>query len=78
MNVRPKGGAFKIKAKVKVIEFIGPLLQWCRRGQCIQVGTEGADTIDGNWSAWSAKYSDCSRTCGGGVQYRERRCNTPR
>lgn len=52
--------------------------KWCRRGQCIQLGTEGTDTIDGNWSAWSAKYSDCSRTCGGGVQYRERRCNTPR
>lgn len=52
--------------------------KWCRQGQCIQLGTEGPDAVDGAWSAWSTKYSDCSRTCGGGVQYRERRCNTPR
>ena len=53
-------------------------LQWCRRGECIQLGTEGPDTVDGAWSTWSSKYSECSRTCGGGVQYKERRCNTPR
>ncbi|XP_029182362.2 A disintegrin and metalloproteinase with thrombospondin motifs 6-like [Acropora millepora] len=52
--------------------------KWCRRGECIQLGTEGPDTVDGAWSAWSSKYSECSRTCGGGVQYKERRCNTPR
>ncbi|XP_015756260.1 PREDICTED: A disintegrin and metalloproteinase with thrombospondin motifs 18-like [Acropora digitifera] len=52
--------------------------KWCRRGECIQLGTEGPDTVDGAWSTWSSKYSECSRTCGGGVQYKERRCNTPR
>uniref|UniRef100_A0A7M4ECV1 ADAM metallopeptidase with thrombospondin type 1 motif 18 n=1 Tax=Crocodylus porosus TaxID=8502 RepID=A0A7M4ECV1_CROPO len=32
--------------------------------------------INGQWSAWS-EWSECSRTCGGGVTYRERHCNNP-
>ena len=31
---------------------------------------------DGEWSEWGG-WSECSKTCGGGVQYRERNCSNP-
>ncbi|KAK3730048.1 hypothetical protein QZH41_009566, partial [Actinostola sp. cb2023] len=52
--------------------------KWCKRGQCVTVGKTAPGSQDGGWSKWSDKYSKCSRSCGGGVQYKERRCNNPR
>ncbi|CAB4008505.1 A disintegrin and metallo ase with thrombospondin motifs 16-like, partial [Paramuricea clavata] len=47
--------------------------KWCIRGECVD---NGSPPIDGNWESWS-KYSECSRTCGVGIQYRTRKCNNP-
>lgn len=32
--------------------------------------------VNGGWSNWNA-FSECSRTCGGGVKFRSRVCNNP-
>ncbi|KAM7014738.1 A disintegrin and metalloproteinase with thrombospondin motifs 18 isoform 1-T1 [Tautogolabrus adspersus] len=50
---------------------------WCRRGQCVKYGEHGPRAVHGQWSSWS-QWSNCSRTCGGGVMYRERSCSSPR
>ncbi|XP_017573388.1 A disintegrin and metalloproteinase with thrombospondin motifs 18 isoform X1 [Pygocentrus nattereri] len=49
---------------------------WCRKGQCVKLGDHGPKAVHGQWSGWS-EWSECSRTCGGGVMYRERSCNSP-
>ncbi|XP_063778882.1 A disintegrin and metalloproteinase with thrombospondin motifs 16 isoform X2 [Pseudophryne corroboree] len=50
---------------------------WCRKGQCVKYGDVGPRPTNGQWSDWSA-WSLCSRTCGGGVSYKERQCSNPR
>eukprot|EP00076_Gallus_gallus_P010485 XP_004944310.3 A disintegrin and metalloproteinase with thrombospondin motifs 18 isoform X2 [Gallus gallus] len=50
---------------------------WCRRGQCVKYGDHGPKPVNGHWSAWS-EWSQCTRTCGGGVTYQERHCNNPK
>ena len=35
-------------------------------------------SIDGGWSAWADEYQPCSRSCGGGVQFKQRHCSAPR
>ena len=36
----------------------------------------GAGDVDGSWSKWG-DWSKCTKTCGGGLQVRERTCSNP-
>jgi len=50
--------------------------KWCIAGECSDVGSSLPPPQDGMWGPWS-NYSACSRTCGGGIRYRSRKCNNP-
>ncbi|CAH3023459.1 unnamed protein product [Porites evermanni] len=50
--------------------------KWCYKGSCIERGMI-PDSVDGGWGPWK-DYSQCSRTCGGGVSFTERHCDNPR
>ncbi|CAI5671981.1 A disintegrin and metalloproteinase with thrombospondin motifs 17 isoform X2 [Oreochromis niloticus] len=49
--------------------------KWCRAGECVSK-TPIPQHVDGDWSPWS-QWSLCSRTCGTGVQFRQRKCDNP-
>lgn len=50
--------------------------KWCYLGECTEMG-ERPEAIDGHWGPWS-NWSECSRSCGGGVMVSERHCDHPR
>ncbi|XP_039260459.2 A disintegrin and metalloproteinase with thrombospondin motifs 18-like isoform X1 [Styela clava] len=50
--------------------------RWCRRGVCVSKGSPPPKAINGGWSKFGP-WSECSRTCGGGVSFRQRYCNNP-
>ncbi|XP_031732841.1 A disintegrin and metalloproteinase with thrombospondin motifs 17 [Anarrhichthys ocellatus] len=49
--------------------------KWCRAGKCVSK-TPIPQHVDGDWSPWS-QWSMCSRTCGTGVHFRQRKCDNP-
>ncbi|XP_072015846.1 A disintegrin and metalloproteinase with thrombospondin motifs 6-like [Amphiura filiformis] len=51
--------------------------KWCISGACVSSAGQFPSAVNGGWSSW-ASYSQCSRTCGGGVRTRERCCDNPK
>ena len=54
----------------------------CVRGQCVPENEKDFYSrhdapVHGGWGDWSV-FSQCSRSCGGGMQYQEQHCNSPR
>uniref|UniRef100_A0A8C0CSP4 ADAM metallopeptidase with thrombospondin type 1 motif 17 n=1 Tax=Balaenoptera musculus TaxID=9771 RepID=A0A8C0CSP4_BALMU len=52
-----------------------PVFQWCRAGECVNK-TPIPEHVDGDWSLWGT-WSMCSRTCGTGARFRQRKCDNP-
>lgn len=52
--------------------------KWCVNGKCVnKTDKNHFDTpVHGSWGPWGP-WGDCSRTCGGGVQYTMRECDNP-
>ncbi|XP_019130182.2 A disintegrin and metalloproteinase with thrombospondin motifs 13 isoform X1 [Larimichthys crocea] len=52
--------------------------QWCLKGHCVSPNELSSPVVvNGSWSGWS-EFTPCSRSCGGGVTHRTRKCNNPR
>ncbi|XP_064166126.1 A disintegrin and metalloproteinase with thrombospondin motifs 1 [Anguilla rostrata] len=51
---------------------------WCLAGQCLSKSEAARyqTPVNGGWGMWGS-WGDCSRTCGGGVQYSFRDCSNP-
>uniref|UniRef100_A0A8C5JFC0 ADAM metallopeptidase with thrombospondin type 1 motif 8 n=1 Tax=Junco hyemalis TaxID=40217 RepID=A0A8C5JFC0_JUNHY len=50
----------------------------CWDGRCVQQDVlKPQAALDGGWGPWSA-WGACSRSCGGGIQFSHRHCDSPR
>ncbi|XP_075053228.1 A disintegrin and metalloproteinase with thrombospondin motifs 1 [Mixophyes fleayi] len=49
--------------------------KWCLNGKCTEQ-KHYQTPINGGWGLWG-QWGECSRTCGGGVQYSQRECDSP-
>ncbi|XP_029431490.1 A disintegrin and metalloproteinase with thrombospondin motifs 17 isoform X3 [Rhinatrema bivittatum] len=49
--------------------------KWCRAGECVSKSPI-PEHVDGDWNVWTA-WSMCSRTCGTGARFRQRKCDHP-
>ncbi|XP_063908814.1 A disintegrin and metalloproteinase with thrombospondin motifs 12-like isoform X3 [Zophobas morio] len=49
--------------------------KWCYRKECIPMG-QRPEAVNGGWGDWGT-FSECSRSCGGGVQIATRECDNP-
>ncbi|XP_028406010.1 A disintegrin and metalloproteinase with thrombospondin motifs 6-like [Dendronephthya gigantea] len=49
--------------------------KWCKNGKCVDKPIP--DPIDGQWGSWSQTFSSCTSSCGMGVRYRTRSCDSP-
>ena len=60
----------------------GGFSEWSREGLDVNlsdhycVSLSGAGDVDGGFSEWSS-WTQCSKSCGGGVKVRERSCTNP-
>lgn len=52
--------------------------KWCLKGKCTEMTDKKhyETPVHGGWGAWGT-WGECSRTCGGGVQYSIRECDNP-
>ncbi|XP_026071704.1 A disintegrin and metalloproteinase with thrombospondin motifs 7-like [Carassius auratus] len=49
--------------------------KWCFDRECVEMGFQ-PETVNGGWDSWS-EWSECTRTCGVGVQNAQRDCLNP-
>ncbi|XP_016339498.1 A disintegrin and metalloproteinase with thrombospondin motifs 7 [Sinocyclocheilus anshuiensis] len=49
--------------------------KWCFDRECVEMGFQ-PESVNGGWDSWS-EWSECTRTCGVGVQNAQRDCVNP-
>lgn len=51
--------------------------RWCQKGECVPRNRDALIATDGGWGEWQS-FGECTRTCGGGIQYSTRECESPK